>query len=61
MGIQGEELKTFLKNPGMDITIFKKRIPSTTLEGKWRNLLLVIHKFSPVKEDLVVCNFTTFV
>lgn len=29
----------------MDIIIFKKGIPSTTLKGKWRNLLLVVHKF----------------
>lgn len=45
MVIEGEEWKTFLKNPGMDITIFKKGIHSKTLKGKWRNLLLVIQKF----------------
>ena len=41
-GIEGEEWKTFLKTPSMDITIFKKGILSKTLKGKWRNLLLVI-------------------
>ena len=37
--------KIFLKNSGMDTTIFKKGIPSTTLKGKWRNFLLIIQKF----------------
>ena len=35
----------FLREPSMDIAIFKKRIPVTALKGKWRNLLLVIQKF----------------
>ena len=29
----------------MDISIFKKGIPVTTLKNKWRNLLLIIQKF----------------
>ena len=29
----------------MDTSIFKKRISSTTLKGKWRNMLLIIQKF----------------
>jgi len=29
----------------MDISIFKKGIPSTALRSKWRNLLLLIPKF----------------
>jgi len=44
-GIEGKEWKEFLKNPGMDTTIFKNGIPSTILKSKWRNLLLVIQKF----------------
>lgn len=35
----------FLKELGMDFSIFKKGIPITTLKGKWRNILLVIKKF----------------
>ena len=35
----------FLREPGMDISIFKKGIMVTKLKQKWRNLLLVIHKF----------------
>ena len=42
---EGEEWKTFLKTPSMDITIFKKGILDTTLKGKWRNLMLIIQKF----------------
>ena len=43
--IEGEGWKIFLKNPGMDTSTFKKGIPSTTLKGKWRNLLSIIQKF----------------
>ena len=35
----------FLKKIGMDLSIFKKGIPFTALNGKWRNMLLVIQKF----------------
>lgn len=35
----------FLKNPSMDIFVFKKGIQVTTLKTKWRNLLLIIQKF----------------
>ena len=34
-----------LKNPGMDITVFRKGIPSTTLKSKWRNMLIILQKF----------------
>lgn len=44
-GIEENEWRTFLKNPCMDTSVFKKGIPSTNLKGKWRNLLLVILKF----------------
>ena len=44
-GIIGEEWKAFLKKPGMDTSIFKKGIPSTTLKGKWREMLFIIQKF----------------
>lgn len=44
-GIKGEDWKIFLKNPSMDITVFREGIPSSTLKSKWRNLLLILHKF----------------
>ena len=34
-----------LKTPGMDIFVFKKGIPSSTLKNKWRNMLLILQKF----------------
>lgn len=58
-GIEGEKLKTFLKNPSMDITILKKGILSTTLKGKWRNMLLVIQKFFTCEGRFGCVLFTT--
>lgn len=43
--IEEKEWKGFLKNLGMDISVFKKGISATTLKTKWRNLLLIIQKF----------------
>ena len=34
-----------LKTPGMDVSIFKKGIPSSALKNKWRNMLLILKKF----------------
>ena len=34
-----------LRNPGMDITVFKRGIPVSTLEEKWTSLLLIIQNF----------------
>lgn len=44
-GIEGNGWRTFLKNPGMETSMFKKGIQSTALKIKWRNLLLIIPKF----------------
>ena len=33
-----------LKNPGMDILVFRKGIPSTALKNKGRNMLLILQK-----------------
>ena len=33
-----------LKTPGMDVSIFKKGIPSSALKNKWRNMLLILQK-----------------
>lgn len=43
--IKDKDWDIFLKNPGMDIFIFKKGIPIKTLKNKLRNLLLIIQKF----------------
>ena len=40
-----EAWKQILKSLGMDVTIFKKGIPSSALKTKWRNMLLVLQKF----------------
>ena len=37
--------RVILRNPGMDITIFKCGIPVSALEEKWTRLLLIIQKF----------------
>lgn len=39
------EWEIFLKNPCMDIFVFQKGIPVTSLKTRWRNLLLIIPKF----------------
>jgi len=45
IGVNGEDCKVFLKNPNMDTIFFKKGIPTTPLDGKWRNLLLILQTF----------------
>ena len=35
-----ESWKLILKNPGMDVSVFRKGIPSSALKSKWRNMLL---------------------
>lgn len=40
-----ETWKQMLKKLGMDILVFRKGIPSTTLKNKWRNVLLILQKF----------------
>ena len=42
--IKEKEQVSFLREPGMEIYIYKKGILVTTLKGEWRNLLLVIQK-----------------
>jgi len=37
--------KQILKSPNMDVSVFKKGIPSTALKSKWRNILLLLQKF----------------
>jgi len=44
-GIEGNEWKTFFRNPGMETSFFKKHIPHIALKIKWTNLILVIQKF----------------
>jgi len=39
--------RVILRNPGMDITIFKRGTPVSALEEKCASLLLIIHKFIP--------------
>ena len=41
----GESWKVILKNPGMDVSVFRKGIPNLALKSKWRNMLLVLQKF----------------
>ena len=40
-----EAWRQILKTPGMDISVFKKGIPSSALKNKWRNMLLILQKF----------------
>jgi len=37
--------RVILRNPGMDISIFKQGIPISALKDKWTNLMLIIRKF----------------
>lgn len=37
--------RIMLRNPGMDIIVFKRGIPVTALDEKWTSLLLLIQKF----------------
>ena len=39
-----EAWRQMLKTPGMDISVFKKGIPSSALKNKWRNMLLILQK-----------------
>jgi len=41
----GESWKIILRNPGMDVTIFRKGIPISSLKNKWGNMLLILQKF----------------
>ena len=34
-----------LKNPGMDVTVFRKGIPISALKNKWSSMLLILQKF----------------
>lgn len=43
--IKQKDWKILLKNPGMEISIFKKGILVTALKNKWRKILLIIQKF----------------
>lgn len=43
--IEEREWRVFLKNPGMNMSEFKKGIPVMNLKNKWRNLLLIIQNF----------------
>lgn len=40
-----ESWKVILKNPGMDVSLFRKGIPSTALKSKWRNIIFIFQKF----------------
>jgi len=40
-----ESWKVILKNPGMDTSIFRKRIPISALKEKWGSMLLILQKF----------------
>jgi len=43
--LHGESWKVILINPGMDVTIFRKGIPISTLKNKLGNMLLILQKF----------------
>ena len=43
--MHSEGWKFFLKNLGMDTSIYKKGIPSSTLKNKWTNMLLILQNF----------------
>lgn len=40
-----ESWKVILKNPGMDVIVFRKGIPISTLKNKWSSMLLILQKF----------------
>jgi len=40
-----ESWKQILNSPDMEVTVFKKGIPSSALKNKWRNMLLILQKF----------------
>ena len=39
-----EACRQMLKTPGMDVSIFKKGIPSSALKNKWQNMFLILQK-----------------
>jgi len=41
----GEPWKVILGNPSMDVTVFRKGIPISSLKNKWGNMLLILQKF----------------
>ena len=43
-GIGDEAWRVILRDPGMDVTVFKKGIPVHVLKEEWASLLLVIQK-----------------
>ena len=53
-----ESWKVILKNPCMDVYVFRKGIPISALKSKWRNMLLVLQKLSLVRGGLVACMST---
>ena len=53
-----ESWKLILRNPGMDVSIFRKGIPISALKSKWWNMLLVLQKLSLVRGGLVACMST---
>lgn len=40
-----ESWKVILKNPGMDIFVFRKGIPISACKSKWKSMLLILQKF----------------
>lgn len=40
-----ESWKVIIKNPGMDVKVFRKGIPISTLKNKWSSMLLILQKF----------------
>lgn len=41
----GESWKVILRNPGMDVIVFRKGISISTLKNKWGNMMLILQKF----------------
>ena len=37
-----ESWKVILRNPGMDVAVFRKGIPISALKNKWRSMLLIL-------------------
>lgn len=44
-GLENQEWKNMLKNPGMDTSIFTKGIPVHVIKEEWTALLLLVQKF----------------
>ena len=45
IGVDDQGWKVMLKNPGMDVSLFRKGIPISALKSKWRNMILILQKF----------------